>query len=75
MKQESIRSFINGDVNQRNLMEVVRAKSHLKAGSNTIARYIRKNRGLSVDNNEAHRILVEEAMAEKDPRKCVRKKP
>ena len=53
-------------------LEVIRVKRDLKIGSNTVTRYIRKNCGLSVDNNEVHKILVEEEMSGKDHRKCVR---
>lgn len=34
-----------------------------------------ENRGIVVDDNEVHRILVEEEMAKNDPKRCVRKKP
>ena len=49
--------------------EVLWAKAKLKCSATGIAAYLRKNKGIKVDNNLVHRILLEEGLAVEEPGK------
>ncbi len=55
--------------------EVLWAKAKLKCSATGIAAYLRKNRGIRVDNNLVHQILLEEGLAVEEPNKKGRKRP
>ena len=55
--------------------DVLWAKAKLKCSATGIAVYLRKNKGIKVDNNLVHRILLEEGLAMEEPNKRGRKRP
>jgi transposase len=62
--------------NHENLRDVVLwAKQKLKCSATGIAAYLCEKRGIRVDNNLMHKILLEEDLAVEEPNKKVRKQP
>jgi putative transposase len=55
--------------------EVLRARRKLRCGAVGIGNYLRRVRGLRVDNNVIHQILLEMGMAKEEPNKKGRRKP
>ena len=55
--------------------EVLWAKAKLKCSATGIAAYLRRNKGIKVDNNVVHKILLEEGLAVEEPNKKGRKRP
>jgi putative transposase len=55
--------------------EILRAKAKLRCGASGIGNYLRKVRGIKIDNNRIHALLLEEGMAKEEPNKKVRKTP
>ncbi len=55
--------------------DILLAKAKHKCGASGIGHYLRKARGIRVDNNLIHAILLEEGMAREEPNKRRRKTP
>ena len=55
--------------------EVLRARRKIRCGATGIGNYLRRVRGLRVDNNVIHQVLLEMGMAKEEPNKRGRRKP
>lgn len=73
LKTPGRRPYAHYPVNLRD--EILRAKAKLRCGASGIGNYLRGVRGIRVDNNRVHAVLLEEGMAREEPNKRGRKTP
>lgn len=73
LKTPGRKPYANNPTNLRD--EILRVKAKLRCGASGIGDYLRTVRGIKIDNNRIHNLLLEEGMAKEEPNKKGRKKP